>query len=135
MRSSRKKGKSHRKSDLQKLNAKYLRMYRSWKKVYCPALKKDIHFTSKGWVHIQKEKWRTKSEKEERLKLLPQAKHILGISTTVQEQRMQNYHQIRCLHFGFTAVIGGIRISVVVVKDKNRLDFLSVFKGKIPVEN
>lgn len=125
--------KPNRKSKLQKLNAKYLKLYKSWKKVYCPALKKDIHFTGKGWTHIQKEKWRTKSEKEERLKLLPQARHILKLTTTIQDQRMQNYHQEKHLHYGFTALIGGVKVSVVVIEDSGRLDFLSVFKGKIPL--
>lgn len=123
----------NKKSKLQKLNEKYLRLYKGWKKIYCPALDKDVHFTGKGWVHIQKEKWRTRSEKEERLKLLPEAIHILKTTTTIQEQRLQNYHQTKHLHYGFTAVVGGIKVSVVVVEDKGRLDFLSVFKGKIPI--
>lgn len=125
--------KPNRKSKLQKINEKYLKLYKSWKKIFCPAFKKNVYFTGKGWAHIQKEKWRTKSEKEERLKLLPLARHILKISTTVQEQRIQNYHQTKHLHYGFTALIGGIKVSVVIIEDRGQLDFLSVFKGKIPV--
>lgn len=129
----KKKGKSNRKSKLQKLNEKYLKLYKSWKKVYSPALKTNVHFTSKGWQHLQKEKWRIRSEKEERLKLLPQAKHLLSISTTIQDKRLQKYHGVPHLHYGFTALIGGIKISVVVIEDKGQLDFLSVFKGRIPI--
>ncbi len=120
MRKSKTKRASKRKTKLQKINAKYLKLYKLWKKIYCPALKKDIHFTSKGWLHIQKEKWRTRSEKEERLKLLSQAKHILSVSTTVQEKRLQKYHDVPHLHYGFTALVGGIKVSVVVVEDKNQ---------------
>ncbi len=83
--------------------------------------------------NIQKEKWRTKSEKEDRLKLLPQARHILKITTTIQDQRIQNYHQTKHLHYGFTALVGGIKVSVVIIEDNGRLDLLSVFKGKITV--
>lgn len=117
-----------KRSNLQKLNAKYLKMYKSWKRVYCPAFKENVHFTSKGWIHIQKEKWRTRSEKEERLKLLALAKNILSISTTTQDKRLQNYHNIPHTHYGLTAIKGGIKITVVIIEDRGRLDFLSVFK-------
>ena len=134
MKNNKKTGRPIRKSKLQKLNAKYLKLYKSWKRVYSPALKKNVYFTNKGWAHIQKEKWRTRSEKEERLKLLPQAKHILSISTTIQEKRIQKYHQLPHLHYGFTALVGGVRVSVVIIEDSGQFDFLSVFKGKLPVE-
>lgn len=124
----KKAGKAKRQSDLQKLNTKYLRLYKSWKKVYCPALKESVHFTSKGWQHIQKEKWRTRSEKEERLKLLALARNILNISTTIQDKRLQNYHNTLHLHYGFTAIKGGVKLTVVVIEDRGQLDFLSVFK-------
>jgi len=128
------KSRPKKRSDLQKLNNKYLKLYKSWKKVHSPALKRDVHFTSKGWVHIQKEKWRTRSEKEDRLKLLSTAKHILGKATFIQEKRLQHYHQSPHIHYGFVAFINNTRISVVVIEDRGQLDFLSVFKGKLPVE-
>lgn len=125
---SKKRGKLVRRSKLQKLNAKYLTLYKSWKKVYCPVLKTNVHFTSKGWQHIQKEKWRIRSEKEARLKLLAVAKNILEKTTTIQGKRLQNYHNVPHLHYQFTALIGGIVVTVIVVEDKSQYDFLSVFR-------
>lgn len=126
MKEKRRKGKKIGKEA--KLNKKYLTLYKSWKKIYCPALKNNVHFTSKGWQHIQQEKWRTKSEKETRLKLLPVAKNILGETTTIQNKRLQNYHSVPHLHYEFTALKGGIRVTVVVIEDKGQYDFLSVFR-------
>ena len=124
---NRKKGLKHKKSKLAKLNARYLRLYQSWKKVYCRALEDYVYFTNKGWQHIQQEKWRTRSEKEERLKLLPIAKKILEITTTIQDKRFQDYHRVPHLHYGFTAIIGGRKYTVVVIEEKGQIDFLSVF--------
>lgn len=123
-----KKRKPTHKSKLQKLNSKYLTLYKSWKKVHCPALKTDVHFTNKGWQHIQQEKWRTRSEKESRLKLLPIARNILGKTTTIQGKRLQNYKSIPHIHYQFTALLGGVVVTVVVMEDGGRYDFLSVFR-------
>ncbi len=111
-----------------KLNRKYLQRYKSWKSVLCPALKAHVHFTNKGWQHIQQEKWRTRSEKEERLKLLSTAKVILKRTTTIQGTRMQAYHDTPHLHYQFTALIGGVVVTVIVIEDQGRFDFLSVFR-------
>lgn len=111
-----------------RLNAKYLSLYKKWGKVYCPALERDIYFTNKGWHHIQKEKWRTRGEKESRLKLLPLAKHILGVTTTIQGKRLQEYHGTPHLHFEFTALVDTIKVTVIVIEDKGQYDFLSVFR-------
>jgi hypothetical protein len=117
-----------KKSKLAKLNTKWLKYYKAVGKVFCPALRADIYFTNKGWQHIQQEKWRTRTEKEKRLNLLPQAKHILSKATFFQDRRLQNYHQVPHLHFGFIAHVGGIKIKVVVIEDKGQYDFLSVYR-------
>lgn len=111
-----------------KLNRKHLSIYKSWEKIHCPAFDKDVHFTNKGWQHIQQEKWRTRGEKEERLKMLSIAKHILGKATFFQESRLQKYHGTLHQHYGIKAVVGGACYGVVIVEDGGRLDFLSVYK-------
>lgn len=122
-----------KRSDLSILNEKFHKLYKGWVKVYCRALEADVHFTDKGWKHIQNEKWRTKAEKEERLNYLGTAKFILETATTIQERRLQEYHDSPHTHFGFIAIVGDIKKSnskfkVVVIEDQGRYDFLSVYK-------
>ena len=125
----RTKGKKHRKSDLSKITEKYRKMYFSWRKIKSPALKCDIHFTNKGWQHIQQDKSRTGVEKEERLKLLIDAKHILENSTFFQDKRLQNYRGITHVHYGLVAFYNGRKITVVLIEGSGQIDFFSVFKA------
>lgn len=119
---------SRKKSDINRFKEKHLAIYKSWKKIYCPALEADVHFTNKGWNHLQQEKWRSKQEKESRLLLLGTAKHILGKATFFQSRRLQPYHGTQHDHIGFRAVVGGALVGVVVIEDKGQFDFLSVFR-------
>lgn len=111
-----------------KFNKSHLDIYKSWGKVLCPAFNRDVHFTNKGWQHIQQEKWRSREEKEKRLNMLPVAKHILEKATFFQENRLQIYHGTQHQHYCFRAVVGGACYGVVVIEDSGRLDFLSVFR-------
>lgn len=117
---------SHRdKSKLDKTQEHYWKLYHSWKSVFSPALENSVLFTRWGWDHLLVEKYRTKSEKIERLSLLPLAKKLLEISTTVQSKRFQNYHD----HYQFTALMSGIKITVIVIEYKKKYYFYSVFKA------
>lgn len=117
-------GRRRRKSKVQKTKEHYFSVYQSWGKVHCPALGKDILFTNWGWDHISQIKKRTRREKIERLKLLPLAKKLLETTTTVQGKRFQDYHD----HYEFIALMDGTKIRVLVVEDKKKYYFYSVFK-------
>lgn len=124
----RTKGKKHRQSDLSKISEKYRLAYFSWESVKNPALNREVHFTNKGWQHIQQDKKRPGVEKEERLKLLYDAKHILENATFYQEKRFQEYRGVPHIHYTFIAFYNGRKIKVVTIEDQGRIDFLSVFK-------
>lgn len=36
--------------------SKYTNIYKRWDFVYCPALKSNVYFTKKGWIHLFEEK-------------------------------------------------------------------------------
>lgn len=119
------KGKKRSKVEIE-LN-KFSKAYKSWEKVRCPALGADVHFTKKGWEHLFEGKKRSRGEVLERVRLLPYAKKLLVTTTTVQNKRLQDYHQ----HYSFRAFTEGTRgtkIEVVVVEDKKKFYFLSVYK-------
>jgi hypothetical protein len=117
-------------------------LYTSFKKVYCPALGNDIHFTSEGFNHIIYE--RAKKERDKRTQILrfdmlDRAKFILETTTTFQEfeenieYRKVNRHGkfvgmntlVRC--WGFVAIIQKFRIKVVVIQIGNgKMEFMSV---------
>lgn len=126
MTSHKKKGKKHPKSDLARLNQKYWEIYNKWGKVLCPALKKNVHFTNKGWQHIQQDKSRTGVEKEKRLNLLLDAKHIIETTTFYQEKRFQPYRGTFHEHYGIIALYNGRKIKVVLIEDRGQIDYLSV---------
>ncbi len=110
-------------SKIQTVKNKYLAQYQLWKKVYCHALKADVYFTNWGWGHLAQEtKKRTDVEAEARLKLLPLAKHLIETTTTIQAKRFQDFHN----YYEFNALIGGIKLVVIVIENKKQFNFLSV---------
>lgn len=119
----KKKGNSHKKSHIQKVKAHYLKLYKDYACVWCPALKSEVHFTNMGWDHLFEEKSRTSKEAERRLKLLPLAKKLIGLSTTIYRKRFQNSHD----HYDFKALIDGVNLSVLVKEHKKKYYFYSVF--------
>ncbi len=120
-------GKGSKRSKVEIELNKYSKNYKSWKSVDCPALKTKVHFTRKGWEHLFEDRKRSRAEILERVRLLPFAKKILSITTTVQKKRFQKLHQ----HYTFTAFTEGtmgVKIEVVVVEDRKKIYFLSVYK-------
>lgn len=121
--------KKRKKSKVERELLKYSKMYKRWKKVYCPVLKADVHFTRMGWGHLFERKKRSKIEILERVKLLPHAKKLLSITITLQKKRLQNNRQYYAFN-AFTEGIHGAKIEVVVVQDKKKFNFFSVCKGR-----
>ena len=120
-------GKGSKKSKVETELDRYSKNYKSWKDVYCPALETKVYFTNKGWEHLFEGKKRSRVEVLERVRLLPFAKKLLEITTTVQNKRFQDFHQ----HYTFTAFTEGVKgtkIEVVVVEDRKKVYFLSVYK-------
>ncbi len=114
----------HKKSKLDKTKGYYYAQYKSYKSVFCLALDADVLFTNWGLDHIAEKKKRTKVEKIERLKLLPLAKKLLEKTTTVQGKRFQDYHD----HYEFIALMNGVKIKVLVIEDKKKFYFYTVYK-------
>jgi len=116
--------KHKKKSTIQKTKEHYFRLYKTYGNVFCPALQSDVLFTNWGWSHLFEEKWRTSREIEERLKLLPLGKKLISQSTTLQRKRFQNYHD----HFEFNAFMDGVLVVAVVIENKKKYYFYSVYR-------
>jgi hypothetical protein len=116
-------GPHHKKSDIQKKKEHYFRLYQSWKKIYCPALKSDVYFTLYGWKHIFEDKFRTGKEQIRRMDILPLARNLINISTTIQNTR---FHKGRN-HYEFQAEIGGMNIRAIVFDNLGKYTFKSAF--------
>lgn len=114
---------SHKKSKLEKKKSHLQELYFSWGKVYCPALNKDVHFTRLGWDHLMEIKKRTGVERLKRLDILPLAKKLISITTTIQGRRFQDGYQT----YNFIAYMDGPKIDVVVSESKGVFSFFSVF--------
>ena len=63
--------------------------YKSIKKIYCPILKEDIIFNSKGFNHLvyPNGKWRPQKEQMYKLGLLPLAIPVIKNSTKISEYK------------------------------------------------
>jgi len=121
---NKKRGRKRQQSKIDKTKAHYLKIYQSYKKVFCPALNAEVLFTNWGWDHLFQGKWRTSKEMEERLKILPLAKKLIGVSTTIYRKRFQDYHD----HYEFKAWMDGVNVSALVIEYKKKYYFYSVHK-------
>lgn len=118
------RGKGKRKSDIDKRKDRSYELYFSWKSVFCPAFKKNVHFTRLGWDHLMEVKFRTDVERKSRLEILPLAKKLIAISSTVQGKRFQDGYQT----YELIALMDGPKIKVVISEVRGELYFFSVFK-------
>ncbi len=114
---------SHKKSKLEKKKNHIYDLYFSWGQVYCPALKRYVKFTRFGWDHLMEIKRRTGVERIKRLDILPLAKKLISITTTLQGRRFQDGYQT----YDFVAYMDGPKIKVVISEVKGELYFFSVF--------
>lgn len=119
----RTKAKKRKASDLDRLKIRYKIMYNTWKKVRCPALNAEVLFTNLGWEHLCVRKWRTTKDQEKRIQLLPLAKKLLEITTTIQSTRFQNGF----MTYEFNAILDGKRVTAVISKTKEGFTFFSNF--------
>jgi len=120
-----KKGKKHKKSKFLKTFEQYKKIYFSFKSVTCPALNNcEVKFTNFGWNHLCVRKWRTEVEKLERMELLPYAKKLISITTTIQSIRYYDGYQT----FEFNANMDGKRVTALVSKTKEGFIFYSNFR-------
>lgn len=77
----------------------------------CPALGEKVYVTRLGWNHLlNPPKHRGKSDKVERLRIIPLAKKLLETTTTIQEKRRRGQFYF----YGIEATMDGTRLRVVV---------------------
>lgn len=121
--------------------------YKKVGRVRCPALNQEfVHFTSEGFHHLQFSKGieRSKDEQMTKMGLITHAVHLVGLTTTIQEQdeclemvriKMKKKREevaMTVRFWAFVAIVRGKKIKVVVRQvGKGQKHFYSV----IPVWN
>ncbi len=103
--------------------------YKNLDSFYCPYLKTQVKFNSKGLNHIKMKAWnktRSVSDQYMRLKFLKLAPAVLSVTGTLQE-----FHETNCMerlkfigkwqfkmvpvkYYGFVAIINKIKIKIIV---------------------
>jgi len=122
---SSKKGKSRRKGEFEKTLSHYKQIYNRFGSIKCPAFNNaEVVFNTTGWNHLCNGKWRTEKEQMKRMELLPYAKKLIGLTTTIQSIR--TYHGFRT--FEFNANMDGMKITAIVSQTKRGYVFLSNFR-------
>lgn len=108
--------------------SKYQKEYKEIKSIFCPYLKQEVFFTSKGFSHLIWKKGSSKRDETEivlRMKSLKYLKEIIGCSGTLQE-----YEEIEGkIYFAFIAIVDKKKFKVVVSRVK---DGRHVFVSIIP---
>ncbi|MFH1656448.1 MAG: hypothetical protein ABH956_01580 [Candidatus Nealsonbacteria bacterium] len=117
-------------SNYEKIKENTYNFYKKIGRIQCPALNNEfVHFTPEGFNHIvykRKRKERKKEDQIMKFKLIPNAKYIIGLSTTYQEydeslteidkkkfkKRVKETVVVCC--WGFIAVIKNYRIKVII---------------------
>ncbi len=111
--------------ELTKFIDKKKKVYKDFKKVFCPFINGDVEFTSSGFNHLI---WKTGMDMRsseviiERLSALEDAVHIISKSATLQEYE-NNGKEFLC----FIAIINTRKYKVIITKTgDNRYKFVSV---------
>lgn len=138
------KGKSieERLKDYPEIRTVAAELYSSFRKVHCPALGGEVHFTSEGFNHLiykRANKERDKRTQILRFDMLERAKFILEKSTTYQEYEENMEYQkvnrhgkfvgmnVAVRYWGFVAIVQKFRVKVVVIQIGNgKMEFQSV---------
>lgn len=112
-----------------KIKNQAYKKYKSIGRVYCPYLKKEIVFNSKGFRHlIYKAGNKKRDQKSQilRFQLIDKAVKVLGITTTLQEYQSETtkiilkdhgrrvFKSKSLIYFSFIAIIQGWKIKVIV---------------------
>lgn len=130
-------------SGYDKLRESSNNFYKKIGAIRCPALNNEfVHFTAEGFNHLMYKgarRERSKNDQVTKFKLLPNAKMIIGISTTYQEYdeslitiRKKKFKKIveesaTAKYWGFVAILNNFRVKVVVTQIGNgQKQFLSV---------
>ncbi len=130
-------------SNYEKLKDNALNFYNSIGKVFSPAFKEEVYFTSEGFNHIIFKGARSERERPSqilRFKLFPLAHKLLKISTTHQEFEetlkefeVKSYKKIikktkSIKYWGVIAIIDGRKIKVIIRKigDNGTMHFWSI---------
>lgn len=91
--------------------------YKKIDKIYCPYLKTEVVFNSKGFWHIiytARNKKRDKKTQQFRFQLLNKAVKVLKVTTTLQEYEQDVAKRIH--YYGFIAIIDSWKLKVIVKK-------------------
>ena len=97
-----------------KLKNQAYKKYKGIEEVYCPYLKTQVRFNSKGFWHTGRNKKRLRPVQLLRFKLLLFAVKLLKITATLQE--IETIRKKRRVYYGFIAIISGWKIKVIVKK-------------------
>ena len=103
-----------------KFKNKAYKKYKTIEKVYCPYLKTQVRFNSKGFWHLiytARNKKRPRTVQLLRFRLLSFAVKLLKIIATLQE--IETIKKKRRIYYGFIAIISGWKIKVIVKKSGN----------------
>ncbi len=111
-----------KKTELETYKEKSFKIYKSWKKIYSPALKADVLFTRWGWNHIVQKRGRTGKEQLYRLRKLQFVPLVIKSSQCITEERRQEGFRT----FMLMSMVGSIRIKVVIYKKVYYYYFVSV---------
>ena len=103
--------------------------YKNIKKVWCPYFKENVHFNSEGYEHLLFKEWnktRSRIEQYMRLRLLPFAPKIIGLSHTLQEYAESKRFERRKInsrwekrlvlvrYYVFIAILNETRFKIIV---------------------
>ena len=106
--------------------------YNQWRQEnsFSPALNTNINITRKGWNHIFN-KNRNEKDKYRRLKLLPYAKELIELSTTIQNIKQSNEGTFIAIEHVFNLETNYKVRVILESKDNRDYTFLSVMDKKI----
>jgi hypothetical protein len=116
------KGLKAKKGKVGKKKSKLKGIYLRWGKVYCPALNNSVHFTHLGWNHLVERKKRSKIEYIKRLEILPYAKKVISVSTTIQSRDTKDNIE----YTNLVAVVNGMTIKITITRTGRKFTFFSV---------
>lgn len=114
--------RTKKKTELDLKKEQYLKLYKSWKKIYCPALQSNVLFTRWGWNHVIQKRGRTGAEQIKRLDKLTHVRKIILTTEKISEERkLKEYTTYR-----LEKIIDTTKIGVIIFKKKTTYYFVSV---------